>query len=65
MPISYILQKLDELKKSIDNLAWCHNDFQRETRDNIKELKKRMRLLEQSHSENELKGNANNAKENN
>lgn len=32
MPISYILQKLDELKKSIDSLVRCHNDFQSETR---------------------------------
>ena len=65
MPVSYILQKLDELKKSIDNLAWCHNEHKRETREDIKELKKRMRLLEQMNSENGLKGDANNAKENN
>lgn len=51
MLISYILQKLDELKKSIDNLAWCHNAFKREAREDIKELNKRMRLLEQSHSD--------------
>lgn len=51
MPISYILQKLDELKKSIDSLEWCHNDFKREAREDIKELNKRMRLLEQSHSD--------------
>lgn len=51
MPISYFLQKLDDLKKSIDNLAWCHNDFKREAREDIKDLNKRMRLLEQSHSD--------------
>lgn len=51
MPISYILQKLDDLKKSIDNLAWSLNDFKRESREDIKDLNKRMRLLEQSHSD--------------
>lgn len=65
MPVSYILQKLDDLKRSLDNLAWSLNEHKRATREDIIELEKRIKLLEQMNSENRLKGNVNDAKENN
>ncbi|MDE5584538.1 MAG: hypothetical protein K2J08_12650 [Ruminococcus sp.] len=65
MPVSYILQKLDELKKSIDNLGWSLSEHKRDTCENIIELEKRIKLLEQMHSENRLKGDVSDEKENN
>ena len=65
MPVSYILQKLDDLKRSLDNLAWSLNEHKRATREDIIELEKRIKLLEQMNSENKFKGNVNDAKENN
>ncbi|MCM1315102.1 MAG: hypothetical protein NC244_07015 [Alistipes senegalensis] len=60
MPVSYILQKLDDLKKSLDNLGWSLSEHKRDTCENIIELEKRIKLLEQMHSANRLKGDDNN-----
>lgn len=43
MPMTYILQQLDELKKRIESLS-CNN---KENRKEIERIKDRIRLLEQ------------------
>lgn len=53
MPMSYILQQLDTLKNEINRLErFCFNlkSESREDYNEIKELKNRIQLLEQSHS---------------
>lgn len=53
MPMSYILQQLDTLKNEINRLErFCFNlkSEIREDYNEIKELKNRIQLLEQSHS---------------
>ncbi len=68
MLITYILQKLDNLKEEIEYLSHQHEktadrmfrhytDLRTETREEIRELKKRLKLLEQSQSEKEDKTN--------
>lgn len=57
MPMSYILQQLDALKNEINRLGRFFFDLRSENRNEIKKLKNRIQLLEQSHSVNEDKGN--------
>lgn len=57
MPMSYILQQLDTLKNEINHLKRFYFDLKSESRNEIKELKNRIQLLEQSHSVDEDKGN--------
>ncbi len=51
MLITYFLQKLENQRESIKRLDYCYLDLKRETRNEIRELKKRLQLLEQSQSE--------------
>lgn len=53
MPMLYILQQLDTLKNEINRLKRLCFDLRFESRNEIKELKNRIQLLEQSHSVDE------------
>ena len=55
MPMSYILQRLDALRNEIERLERFYFDLRSENRNEIKELKNRIRLLEQSHSVDAVK----------
>lgn len=57
MPTTYILQRLDALRNEIERLERFYFDLRSENRNEIKELKNRIRLLEQSHSGDRDKGN--------
>lgn len=51
MPISYILQKLDELEKKFDRLDGKRTTDLSDTRADFRRVDARLRLLEQSQSE--------------